>query len=266
MSGAFGSKGFTPENTEGQSSVLNNMLMSNMTNPGTAEQGYENWLAQTGGKTFMGIDMSKQAWEDMSPQERAGYINTAVPIESPSKSFTYKPGESGYDMQSKYKATNFKNEAEPYYGGILNQANEATKMGMQSGMDSAMGMAGRRGLGRSGVAQGMLGNVADSASRQMATNASNIGFQRAQDYNTLNQASDASRRAAEQYRQQGLTGQATIDQAIRGEKMNYYNTPIQQMMQLYGANMGAPGNQARSGWLSPLMGGIGSTLTGIGSL
>jgi hypothetical protein len=270
MPGAFGSSGYTPEGTEQQGSALNQALMGNLGK--TQKGGYEDY------------GIYGKRW---NPDKEGAF----TPNANPSQSFTYKPGESGYDLQSKFNPSqygsftsaaqpNLKNEAEQYYGGILNQANEGTKIGAQAGMDMAAGTFGRRGIGRSGIANQGLGNVADTASRQMATNASNIGFQRAQDYNQLNQANaqlqqqnnqfNAGQRlgaatTGEEFRQKGLSGQGLMDQGMRQEKMQYYNTPIQQLMALYGANMGAPGNQAQQGWLSPMLGGVGSTLGGIGS-
>ena len=296
MPGFFGSKGYTPEGTEEQGRLL-----------GEGARG-EGWTAY---KTPTTYEQSS-----MGPIKRGGetaYKRKAAPK---MPTFTYRPGESGYNVPGATTSTgytkpkeytpfqyttpnvNYLNMAEPYYAGIEQRGVEGVKGGMRSGMQSALGMMGRRGVADSGLTDMQLLNQMDLGSRKMADISTDIGMQRARDYTALGQSQQELNAQMEMERQarQGAAGQFgaqfgegqrqydmgyglderqaalrnvlaqyEMDRGQRGERLGaqqqryaQYQQPYQNLLQLYGLNMQAPGNQPQAGWGPGVLGGIGS--------
>ena len=196
----------------------------------------------------------------------------------------YNPMSSGYNfMQGNAQGTgtsynpsmvNLTDMAKQYYQPVLSNTQQATMQGGQTGANNMMSQLGNRGIQGGGVAQMALGGNQNAMANQMAQNSANIGMQQANVLTGLNtQQQLANQGAQNTASQQGIQNylgamqaQSNADYNSRMQQMQNYNTPIQQMMQMYGINAQAPGNQAQAGGFGSMMGGLGSMMGGLGSL
>jgi len=108
----------------------------------------------------------------------------------------------------------------------------------------------------------------------MAQNSANIGMQQANTLTGLNTQQQMSNQNAlnqgSQFNLQNylraIGAQQAGDIGARQQQMGNYNMPINQMLQLYGMNVGAPGNQPQSPGVYDFMNAMGNMAPKIGAL
>jgi hypothetical protein len=219
----------------------------------------------------------------MSTQEGAS------PFQSSRPQFNYQPGESGYNLlgqqpptagtayqrqgsmqpqgqnniwQDKPVDANFQNQAEPYYNQLEQNATNNAMLGARSAANSMASALGQRGVAQGGLGQ-MAGNqLASSLGRQLGDISSNIGFQRAQDYNQLAQSGAELQQRINEFNRQldlqeqmsgrqmslaerqqlvsEMINQYNIDKGFRAEQYGYWKDPFNDYMNLQQMGMSLP--------------------------
>lgn len=267
MSTFFGSSGYKPGGDT--MSELEGTLLGNAYNQAGINTGYDSWAKGQASYDTWKKNNPEGSIDDYNSSLQAGWNNLPNDqkmkysmVKSPSESFTYKPGESGYDFlkNTSYTPKLLDTSAlASAYGGIQNQGAESLKAGALQGSQTAMEQLGRRGILGGGLAQGALGNVTDSLSRGLAENARNVGYNlsnanmNAQQYNAT-QENQALQQNILNYLS-ALGQQQASDVTSRQEKQGYYNAPYSALTSLYGAML-QPASQGSGGIFGGLMGAV----------
>lgn len=293
----FGSDGYRPDEQGVRQSYtdINKTIQANM--PGSYTRKKKEGTGQ-----YVSVGKGRRAWIPEEYEDEQTYTPEKLQLD-------YTPGSSGYKITgqnsmlpqyselpqlkqyspTEYNAPTLMNEAEKYYGQLENQSTNQLLASGQAGLDMMQSTMGRRGLANSGVNRQAQGGLMDTMARQINEAKTNIGFQRARDYNDIAQKQaeldyraatfkeDANRfgtSLSDQRRQQALqemlskrqqslqeiSTEAELDRALRGEKINQYYLPLNLMMQQYATDAGIAA-KGESGVLNK----VGSFASGMGN-
>jgi hypothetical protein len=286
----FGSSGYKPdeENLRKQEQSLNDIASANLKGTTTTTRKKKEGTGQYVGSSCGGLSWVPEQYEDVQEFK-------------PDKlQLDYTPGSSGYKLTgqdsmlgkySQYKPTDYQaptlmNQAEQYYGELGNQAQQNILASTQAGLDMAQATAGRRGLASSGINRQAQGNLLDTMSRQIQEARTNIGFQRARDYNDISQRqAELDYRMAtfkedqERYKLgleserraktlQEIITENQLDASRRAEKSLEYWTPYDKQAGLYQTGL-AVASKDEPGLLSQIgdvASGVGQAMTGVANL